>query len=259
VPRRHSAYGRESGPAGDVFVAIAYIGAAVAAILLLVAAVDRSAPIEPPEETPPDPTPRIRAELAERSSLALDWRDTLRDICDNVELQAEGLSPSCETGAITLGDRLFEDPTSAQLNEEGMRKVQLAVQLLLESLRRRDEVWRNLEAIELRGHSDPRARRDPYVTNLVGSHQRPLGVMIYLSSEWALSSRDRDDMQRLGLISSSSFARPPASCPEPSRECYPFWRRVEIIPHVKGQRVTDDMEHLVERVEALLPEPDDGA
>ncbi len=260
MARRHSAFGgRETSPAGDVFVAIAYIGAAVAGILLLVAAVDRDAPVQAPVEPAPDPSPRIRAELDARSSLALAWRDTLREICENVELQAEGLSPSCETGAITFGDRLFDDPTSAQLNEEGMRKVQLAVSLLLRSLRQRDAVWQNVEAIELRGHADPRARRDPYVTNLVGSHQRPLGVMIYLSSEWALSKSDRDDMQRLGLISSSSYARPPASCPERNRECYPYWRRVEIIPHIRGQRVRDDMQRLVERVDALLPQSAEGS
>jgi len=264
VARPHSVFGsREGGPASDVFVALAYVGAGIAAILVLVAAMDRSTgiegPLDPGPGPGPDPAPQIRAELADRSALSLAWKDTLRDICENLDLQAEGLAPSCTTGAITLGDRLFDDPTSPQLSEEGMRKVQLAMPLLLETLRRREEVWRNVEAIEVRGHSDPRARRDAYVTNLVGSQQRPLGVMIYLSSEWALSQRDRDDLQRLAVISSSSFSRPPQSCPEANRECYPFWRRVEIIPHMRGERVRDDMQHLVERVEALLPSQDAGS
>jgi len=258
VPRRHSVFGvRESGPANDVFVAIAYVGAGIAAILALVAAVDRQE-ATPAPATGPDPVPHIRAELDEHSSIALAWQETLRAICENVDLQAEGLAPSCATGAITLEDRLFEDSTSPRLNEEGMRKAQLALPVILEALRRNDEVWNNVESIELRGHSDPRARRDAYLTNLVGSSQRPLGVMIYLSSEWALSARDRDDLQRLALISSASFSRPPRSCPEQNAQCYPFWRRVEIIPHMKGAPVREDMQHLVERVEALLPVPADA-
>jgi len=60
------------------------------------------------------------------------WKQSLREICENLDLQAEGLAPNCRTGAITLGDRLFEASTSPQLSEEGMRKVQLAVPILLE-------------------------------------------------------------------------------------------------------------------------------
>jgi len=257
--RSQSAYGRESGPASDVFVAVAYVGAGIAAILVLVAALSGGGEAaSTAAETPQDPAPLIRAELEDRSALALAWKQTLRDVCENLDLQAEGLAPSCRTGAITLDDRLFDEPTSAQLSEEGMRKVQLAMPILLETLRRNDDVWRNIESIELRGHADPRARRDPYITNLVGSHQRPLGVMIYLSSEWALSARDREDMQRLAVISASSFSRPPKTCPEQNRSCYPFWRRVEVIPHMRGERLPDDMQHLVERVDALLPRPDEG-
>lgn len=256
--RSQSAFGRESGPANDVFVAVAYIGAGIAAIFVLVAALSSGGEAAPTAEASSDTTPLIRAELEDRSALALQWKQTLRDVCENLDLQAEGLAPSCRTGAITLDDRLFDDPTSAQLSEDGMRKVQLAMPILLETLRRNDDVWRNIESIELRGHADPRARRDPYITNLVGSQQRPLGVMIYLSSEWALTARDREDMQRLAIVSSSSFARPPKTCPEQNRTCYPFWRRVEVIPHMRGERLPDDMQHLVERVDALLPRPDEG-
>lgn len=252
--RSQSAYkGRDSGPASDIFVAVAYIGAGVAAVLVLVAAMDHPAVTPSQLEQPVDLSPQIRAELDDRAALSLAWKQTLTEICENLDLQAEGLAPNCRSGAVTLGDRLFEDATSPQLSEEGMRKVQLALPILLESLRRNDDVWQQIESIELRGHSDPRARRDPYVTNLVGSHQRPLGVMIYLSSEWALSARDRGDLQRLAVTSSSSFSRPPETCPDRSRACYPFWRRVEIIPHLRGDRVRDDMHTLVERIDALLP------
>ena len=259
MARRHSVFGGpESGPAGDVFVALAYVGAAVAAILVLVAAVDRDATRSDDEASSPDPAPRIRSELESRSALARAWQEALQSMCENVELQAEGLAPSCDTGAITIGDALFESPTSAQLSEEGMRKLQFALPVMLESLRGRDLVWRNVESIELRGHSDPRARREPYVTNLVGSGQRPLGVMIYLSSEWALSERDRDDLQRLAVVSSSSFSRPPDACPERTRECYAFWRRVEVIPHMRGGPIRHEMQTLVDRVDALLPAPDES-
>jgi len=76
--------------------------------------------------------------------------------------------------------------------------------------------------------------------------------MIYLSSEWALSDRDRDDLQRLAVASSSSFSRPPETCPDRSRDCFPFWRRVEIIPHMRGDVLRDDVQSLVDNVDALL-------
>ena len=186
--RRSVFGGRESGPAGDIFVAIAYLGAGIAAILVLVAAVERDRMAD--DGVAPlaidDTTPRIRSTLAERSELAIAWSEALQEICENTDLQAEGLAPNCETGAITIGDRLFE-PSAPQLSEEGMRKVQLALPIMLSALRSRDVVWNHLASIEVRGHTDPRARRDPYTTNLVGSQQRPLGVMLYLASEWALS------------------------------------------------------------------------
>ena len=254
MARRQSVFGgRDSGAGGDLFVALAYVGAAVAAILVLVAAVGRTGNTAAPEVDRPDPTLRIRAELEQRSALARAWQEALHAICENVELQAEGVAPNCDTGAITLADSLFESPTSPQLSEEGMRKLQLTLPLMLEALRGRDLVWQNIESIELRGHSDPRARRDPYITNLVGSGQRPLGVMIYLSSEWALSDRDREDLQRLAVISSASFSRPPAACPERTRDCHEFWRRVEIIPHMLNRELRHEMQSLVERVDALLP------
>lgn len=258
MARRQSAFsGRESGLASDLFAALAYVGAGLAAVLVLVAAVGRNVPEPEPEVVGPDPVPLIRTELEQRSALAREWQDALRALCENVELQAEGLAPSCESGAMTISDSLFESPTSPQLSEEGMRTVQLAMSVMLEALRGRDLVWENIESIELRGHSDPRARRDPYITNLVGSGQRPLSMMIYLSSEWALSERDREDLQRLGVISAASFSRPPVACPEENRECYAFWRRVEVIPHVRGGELRQDMKTLVDRVDALLPEPED--
>lgn len=258
MPRRQSAFsGREGGTGGgDLFAALAYVGAGMAAVLVLVAAVGRDGPDASPEVVGPDPAPLIRAELEERSALAREWQEALRMLCENVELQAEGLAPSCATGALTIPDALFESATSAQLSEEGMRTVQFAISTLLEVLRGRDLVWQHIESIELRGHSDPRARRDPYVTNLVGSGQRPLAMMIYLSSEWALSDRDRADLQRLAVVSSSSFSRPPVACPEETRECYAFWRRVEVIPRVHGVELRQEMQTLVERVDSLLPTPE---
>jgi hypothetical protein len=117
VRRSQSAYkGRDSGPVSDIFVAVAYIGAGVAAVLVLVAAMDRPAAAPAAFERPADPSPQIRKELDDRGALSLAWQQTLTGICENLDLQAEGLAPNCRTGAITLGDRLFEEPTSPQLS-----------------------------------------------------------------------------------------------------------------------------------------------
>ena len=97
-------------------------------------------------------------------------------------------------------------------------------------LRRSPEIWESLDAIEIRGHTDPHAVRNPYSTNMVGSQQRALGVLLFLVGPSGLSEPDRIELQRLAVVSGVSFARPPTACPERSRECYPKWRRVEIRP-----------------------------
>ena len=75
-----------------------------------------------------------------------------------------------------------------------------------------------------------RAVRAPYATNMVGSQQRPLGVLLFVVGEDGLSASDRSDFERLAVVSGVSFSRPPATCPDERRECYAEWRRVEIRP-----------------------------
>jgi len=100
----------------------------------------------------------------------------------------------------------------------------------LARLRRLPAIWESLEAIEIRGHTDPRAIRNPYATNMVGSQQRALAVLLFLVGPDGLPELDRIDLERLAMVSGASFSRPPASCPERNRECYAAWRRVEIRP-----------------------------
>ena len=94
--------------------------------------------------------------------------------------------------------------------------------------------------------------RDPYITNLVGSQQRPLGVLLFLVGPDGLSQLDRDDLQRLAIVSAASFSRPPESCPEQSRECYPEWRRVEIRPILSESLRRDDWSRTLEGVRVTV-------
>ncbi|HKK53870.1 MAG TPA: hypothetical protein VKA74_19910, partial [Myxococcota bacterium] len=116
----------------------------------------------------------------------------------------------------------------------------------------------SLETLEIRGHTDPRALRDPYTTNLVGSQQRALGVLLFLMGPNGVSEADRQDLQRLVTVSGASFSRPPASCPEDSRECYDEWRRVEILPVLSEPLRRGDWSRTVERVRSSLVRPREG-
>jgi flagellar motor protein MotB len=131
---------------------------------------------------------------------------------------------------MTLYDELFEGYGKAKLGPVAQEDVVAAMTTYLSRLRQLPAIWESLDAIEIRGHTDPRAVRDPYATNLVGSQQRALGVLLFLVGPDGLSESDRIELQRLAVVSGVSFSRPPATCPERDRKCYTEWRRVEIRP-----------------------------
>lgn len=177
-----------------------------------------------------DPSPRMLEAIAS-SERALEEVDrAFASLCQEPVLLALELEPDCETGVITLSDSLFDGFGSAALGAEAQEDLAAAMRIYLARLREQPALWNSLEAIELRGHADPRAVRDPYVTNLVGSQQRPLGVLLFLVGENGLAATDRAELERLAVVSGVSFSRPPETCPERSRECFPEWRRVEIRP-----------------------------
>jgi flagellar motor protein MotB len=160
------------------------------------------------------------------------WRRSTAfgSLCQQPVLLALELDPDCESGVITLSDDLFEGSGKAQLGALTREDIVAAMTTYLSHLRTLPALWESLEAIEIRGHADPSAVRDPYSTNMMGSQQRALGVLLFLVGPEGLGEEDRIELQRLAIVSGVSFARPPASCPERSRECYPEWRRVEIRP-----------------------------
>ena len=91
-------------------------------------------------------------------------------------------------------------------------------------------------------------RDRPYTTNMVGSQQRPLGVLLFLAGEGGLAEPDRVDLERLALVSGASFSRPPMTCPEETRACYPEWRRVEIRPVLSEPLRRGDWSRTLEEV-----------
>ena len=214
---------REEGM-GEWWAAVAVLALAMMAIVALTGS------HQPTEEPAEDPTPRILASLgpAERSVRAIE--SAFASLCREPVLLALELEPDCETGVITLSDELFDGPGSAQLDPVAQEDVAAAVTTWLSRLRHLPALWDSLEAIEIRGHTDPRALRNPYSTNMVGSQQRALGVLLFLVGPDGLAESDREDLQRLAMVSGAAYSRPPASCPDRTRECYPAWRRVEIRP-----------------------------
>ncbi len=177
-----------------------------------------------------DPTPEILASFgpARRSLDAIE--SAFGSLCREPALVALELEPDCETGIVTLSDDLFDGYGSAQLGVIAREDVAAAMTTYLARLRRLPALWESLESIEIRGHTDPRAIRNPYATNMVGSQQRALGVLLLLVGPDGLGEADRRDLERLATVSGGSFSRPPASCPGRTRKCYSEWRRVEIRP-----------------------------
>jgi flagellar motor protein MotB len=211
---------------GEWWAAVAVIGLITTAIVSL----SGSAGPRSGAELAINTGPRILATLdpAQRTLDAVE--SSFASLCREPVLLALELEPDCESGVITLSEDLFEGFGGAELSPLAQEDVTAAMTTYLSRLRQLPAIWESLDAIEIRGHADPRAVRDPYATNLVGSQQRALGVLLFLVGPGGLSEPNRSELQRLAVVSGVSFARPPANCPERKRECYPEWRRVEIRP-----------------------------
>ena len=232
---------------GDWWAAIAVMALATVALVALTGGREPR-PLEP--EIAPATEILTAIEPAERSLAAVE--SAFATLCREPVLLALELEPDCETGIITISESFFDGPGSASLRPEVREDVVAALRSYLARIRRLPALWDSLDAIEIRGHSDPRAVRDPYVTNLVGSQQRPLGVLLFLVGPDGLSQLDRDDLQRLAIVSAASYSRPPDSCPEQSRECYPEWRRVEIRPILSESLRRDDWSRTLEGVRVTV-------
>ncbi len=248
---------RDDGAGPGIWAPISYLLMGLVAVLVFAAA----RPPDPVNAIVPDDGPDAAAILElvdEQSEFVRQWAAAISMLCSDAVLQAEGIAPDCGSGMISLGDDLFDSSDRNQLTEDGIRKLHIGMDIMLRSLRSAPLVWNALEAIELRGHADPRARRDPYVTNMRASQQRPMSIMFYLISDWALSERDREDLQNLLVLSAASHSRPPRTCPERSNECYPYWRRVEISPRLKSPHLLAQLDGFQRGVRELIPAPDDS-
>jgi len=254
---RRRATGRQGGSGAQdaqVLGPVAYLLAGALCVVVFVAALPRERAVAEGHDERADRIARLRERVAEEAAFPARWRAMLAELCADPVLQAEGIAPDCATGTITFGDDLFEDGVPVQLSEEGIRKLHHAISRMLGTLRAHEAVWERLDAIELRGHADPRARRDPYVTNMRISQNRPMAIMFYLISDWALSQRDRSDLERLLVLSAASHSRPPEVCPERTSECYPFWRRVEIAPRLRSAELANDLARFTDELEVLIPD-----
>lgn len=241
---------------GDWWAALAVLALAAVGV----ASLSGSAEVGSPTPTPPlDPGPRILAAInpSIRSLTAVE--EAFASLCREPVLMALELEPDCETGVITLEDDHFNGFGSAELSPIAKEDVAAAITTYLARLRQMPALWDSLEAIELRGHSDPRAMRNPYTTNLVNSQQRPIGVLLFLMSPEGLADVDQEELKRLAVVSGVSFSRPPDDCPEATRECFEAWRRVEIRPMLSESlrrgdwsRTLQDVEDVTERIRAEL-------
>jgi flagellar motor protein MotB len=247
----------ESGSArgegfGEWWAAIAIISLATVAIVSL------SGSAEPEALFVADPTPAILASLAPAERSLTSVESAFASLCREPVLLALELEPDCETGVITLPDRLFGGPGNS-LGPEARQDVGAAMTTYLNRMRRLPAIWETLEGIEVRGHTDPTAVRNAYSTNIVGSQQRALGVLLFLMGPDGLSEADRDDLERLAIVSGVAFSRPPATCPEQTRDCYEEWRRVEIRPVLSESLRRGDWSRTIEEIRVAAQRAQDAA
>ena len=236
--------------------------AAVAVIALAsMGIVSLSGSTEAPEQKSlaTDPTPSLLAAISPAEDSLAAVEQAFRTLCLEPVLLALELEPDCETGVITLPDHFFDGFGSSTLSVEHQEEVAAAMRIYLNRLRRLPALWDSLESIELRGHSDPTALREPYTTNLIGSQQRPIGILLFLMSPNSLSTEDQEVLQELAVVSGVSFSRPPENCPDSTRECYSVWRRVEIRPVLSESlrrgdwsRTLEDVRDTASRVQLQL-------
>ncbi len=239
---------------GDWWAAVAVIGLASLAVLILAGSRLRPASEQPSQPQPQavDPSLLVQDALAPAEEALGAVEQAFRQLCREPVLLALELEPDCRTGVLTLPDDFFDGFGGTRLQDDVQENVAAAVRTYLDRLRRLPALWDRLEALEIRGHTDPRAVRDPYTTNLVGSQQRALGVLLFLIGPEGVAERDAEDLKRLVTVSGASFSRPPASCPEDTRDCYEEWRRVEILPVLSEPLRREDWSRTVKGVRMAL-------
>jgi flagellar motor protein MotB len=210
--------------AGDYWPAITVLLAGLLAVFVFAAGIPPD-PIEPP---PPSHDAEVHTLVVDQTIALQQWQTILAQLCRNPEILALKLQPDCRSGTIALPSRDYFQERSNELTDEGKRRLRRLVPALLSVLRRNENVWQELSAIEIRGHADPQAIRDRYATNLITSQERALAMLLFLSSDEEVPEHDRADLQRLAVASGASDSRPPRDCRQQTRQCYERARRVEI-------------------------------
>jgi flagellar motor protein MotB len=198
-----------------------------------------------------DRTDAIVASLQTASRSIQEIERSFGRLCRDPVLVALELEPDCASGVLTLGDDYFTANGGTQLRNATHEDVAAAITAYLARLRKMPGIWESLEAIEIRGHSDPRALRMAYQTNLIGSQQRAVSVLLFLIGPDGLSAEDRADLERVATVSGASFSRPPVECPDMDRICFPKWRRVEFRPVLSESTRREDWSRTIEDVRVI--------
>lgn len=233
---------------GDYWAAASYLLVGLLAVFIFATAI----PPDPSEPPPPSHDAAVR-NLVKQETLSLQrWQVALAELCRDPAILALGLQPNCASGSIELqSDDYFRKRTN-ELTEEGKEKLRQLVPRLLARLKSREDVWRWLFAIEIRGHADPQAMSDRYATNLVTSQGRALAVLLFLTSDEGIPEEDRNDLQKLAIASGAADSRLPAECLQRTRECYERARRVEIRLDVDDTALRTRLGRFYNRVHQLV-------
>ncbi len=212
-----------------------------------------------------DPRPAIlEAVITAERSLA-EVEAAFAALCQEPVLIGLELEPDCETGVITLPDNYYVLARGTpRIRPEAREYIAAAMTTYLNRLRQLPALFDSLEAIEIRGHADPRSERGGYPASLTASHQRALATLLFLVGPTGVSAEaDRTELERLAIVSGSSVSRPPADCPEPTAECLARWRRVEIRPVLSESLRRGDWARTIESLRGVTAglreaEPEQG-
>ncbi|MEZ4281595.1 MAG: hypothetical protein R3F21_18470 [Myxococcota bacterium] len=218
---------RSRRTSGDSWIVLSAIALAVVAVAALSGGAGRG--IGPGGL---DPRPQILEAVVPAERALAEVEAAFAALCEEPVLIGLELEPDCATGVITLPDSYFIQTRGLpRIRPEAREYIAAAMTTYLNRLRQLPALFDSLEAIEIRGHADPRSERGGYPASLTASHQRALATLLFLVGPTGVSAEsDRSDLERLAIVSGSSVSRPPADCPEPTAECLARWRRVEIRP-----------------------------
>lgn len=191
----------------------------------------------------------LRDLLTEKTDELESWNHALQELCSDPDLRSSGVTVDCDTGAISLPDKVLFGFNSATLQDDGKKLLRTAIPKIFSRLEADPRFWERIDKIEIRGHADPIANSaDPYGTNLEKSQERAFTVLKFLTEDSEVPPSYRLNLHDRAVAAGAADARPPRSCPHRTKACFEVWRRVEIHIDFRDSDYRQELNEVLNRV-----------